>query len=74
MQDAAGLLGISRAAASILLKGSGIPSRLVIGDDGRARRLVSRTDVAALLEQRRKDAEEQTGKGRPIKVPKAKGA
>jgi len=69
--DQAGeLLGIGRSRLSQIAQTDALPSRMEIGADGKVRRLVKRADVEALLKQRQEKAEAQTGKGRPIKVPK----
>jgi hypothetical protein len=73
LKDAQALLGIGRQRLSQLVQAEALPSRMEIGPDGKARRLVKRADVDALLRQRQQEAEEQTGKGRPIKLPTIKG-
>lgn len=71
MQEAREILGLSLPMARQAIQAAGLPSRLEVGDDGKARRLVKRADVEALLKTRRESADGQTGKGRPIKVPKS---
>jgi len=70
LQEASELLGISRNRLNELAKCGAIPSRLELSPEGRAVRLIQRSDVLALLEERRRKLEEPLGKGRPPKVPK----
>lgn len=70
LNQASELLGIGRPRLSQLAQTDALPSRMEIGPDGKVRRLVKRADVEALLKQRQEEAEAQTGKGRPIKVPR----
>ena len=70
MQEARAILGLSLPMARQVIQAAGLASRLVLGNDGRARRLMKRSDVVALLKRREDEASEQTGKGRPIKLPR----
>jgi hypothetical protein len=51
------------------IQAAALLSRIEVGSDGKARRLVRRADVLELLRQQQA-AEEQKGKGPPMKVPR----
>ena len=70
LKQVAEMLGVSRSHLTEILSAENVVSRLEITPQGRAQRLVRRADVEKLLTERRQAAESQTGKGRPIKVPK----
>lgn len=69
IRDAQTKLGVSRETVQAFIRAGVLSSELEL-HNGRARRLIRSADVERLLSERLRAAAEQTGKGRPIKLPK----
>ena len=70
LEQAKERLGNSRTRLTELIQAGAIPSRIELTPQGRAKRFLRTEDVEAFLQRRREEAARQSGKGRPIKLPK----
>jgi excisionase family DNA binding protein len=69
VQQAADRLGVKRQTVNDFLRRGALSSRLVL-EGSVAKRLIPEADVEQLLKERTAAAARQTGKGRPIVLPK----
>lgn len=68
IQEAAERLGLRRQSVDGLVKRGHLESRLILGDDGKAHRMIPVASVEAEL-VRRSETPERRGKGRPPRKP-----